>query len=731
MFSLLTDVGVMRLGRLTSLITVVLILFSFFMVNVTTADDTIDNIVVADFYIDFVTGTNLDLEIIMDTHRLTTDETYTEDEIKNADDLKLGAFSFLLYQMLERQLDETFKNADILNFSIPTFDGDKFSEQLNIKLTTSFFGLNNSVNVDDLINGVLDMGAVVNYSLNLQVEPGWNITYTIRLGQNLGYKRTTGNVNGDNIEWSVKNWDGNTPSGSAEIELKMDNPTTPALESEDIYLEFILDSKNVEPTSLVANILVKSTDIGSYNVLPSFIYNLDIMPADGIRLFVDNGFFTWDECYDNTIEPLRENIKSTIEKSSFNQTLDITFSWDTKTTTDCLVPYEISNMDDKPSVKAILTDCQVDLQIFNISSRALFGLVNSGAEADVSEEDVNFGDDLENIGYDYNVTLYLPDSLYLDGENIYTWNNSIPVSGGFGSDVATSYTEEKKNTIIEIEVETTDLNLLSFLTGKTELTLGLDLKKTRNYNVTAVPNQFTLPEKISVDYLNSDAFRLCVEENVFSKESVTAFLNDEKNLFETTLRQVLPELNVRAYVDRDAFEKSLDLWDRNISKMDANVPVKTASCAHSSFSVPFDLSFLPPGFDIPTKKFNFTGLPNQEVTYKIIFSHGIYVDTNDLLNKAVVKETKDGRYYIEITFSDSEADLDVEVSCKMTPSALFIIGLFMPCIVSLIIAIILIIVIYIIRKKRKGRKIETTIEEEDLTGYEDEDYYVPPPPGSK
>ena len=510
MFSLLTDVGVMRLGRLTSLITVVLILFSFFMVNVTTADDTIDNIVVADFYIDFVTGTNLDLEIIMDTHRLTTDETYTEDEIKNADDLKLGAFSFLLYQMLERQLDETFKNADILNFSIPTFDGDKFSEQLNIKLTTSFFGLNNSVNVDDLINGVLDMGAVVNYSLNLQVEPGWNITYTIRLGQNLGYKRTTGNVDGDDIEWSVKNWDGNTPSGSAEIELKMDNPTTPALESEDIYLEFILDSKNVEPTSLVANILVKSTDIGSYNVLPSFIYNLDIMPADGIRLFVDNGFFTWDECYDNTIEPLRENIKSTIEKSSFNQTLDITFSWDTKTTTDCLVPYEISNMDDKPSVKAILTDCQVDLQIFNISSRALFGLVNSGAEADVSEEDVNFGDDLENIGYDYNVTLYLPDSLYLDGENIYTWNNSIPVSGGFGSDVATSYTEEKKNTIIEIEVETTDLNLLSFLTGKTELTLGLDLKKTRNYNVTAVPNQFTLPEKISVDYLNSDAFILFV-----------------------------------------------------------------------------------------------------------------------------------------------------------------------------------------------------------------------------
>ena len=731
MFSFLTDVGVMRLGRIISLIVVILTLTSFFVANVTVAEDTLDNLVVAEFYIDFVTGTYLNVEIIMDAHKLTIDETYTSDEIKSADEGKLGAFSFLLYQMLERQLDETFKNADILNFSMPTFDGDKFNEELDVKLTTSYFGLNDSVNANDFINGILDMSAILNYSLNFQVEPGWNNTYIIELGQNLDYKRTTGTLYNSRIRWIVKNWDGNNPSKLAELELKMDDPTTPASESEDIYLEFILDSETGDTTSLNTNVLVKSADIQIYNVLPNFIYNIDFMPSDGIRLLVDNGFVTWNEFYEKAIKPLEEKTVSTIEKSSFNQTLNIIFSWDNETTTDCLVPYEISNMNNKPFIKAILTDNRVDLQICDISSRALFGLINSGAEVNISEEDINFGDDLNNIGYDYNATLHLPNNLYLDGENVYTWNESIPISGEFESDNAASYFDEEKDTVIEIEVKSTDLNLLSFFTGKTELTFGLDLKGTRNYNLTTMPEGFTLPEKVFLDYLNSDAFRLCIEENVFSEESVTNFLEDEKDFFENTLRQVMPGVKINANVNRDIFEKSLAVWNGDISMMDDDLPVKTASCAHSSYIVSFDLAFLPPGFNIPIKKFNFTGLPNQDVTYRMIFPHGISIEVSDPLNKAVVKETKDEKDYIEIKFNASESNLTVGVSYKMIPSVLFVVGIFLPCIVSLIIAIILSVVIYIIRKKRKGKKIEIPTEEEDLTGYEDEDYYVPPPPRTK
>jgi len=295
----------MRLNRLISLITGVLILSSFFIVNVTSADDTIDNLVVAEFYIYFETSTSLNLEITMDAQKLTTDHTYDAGGIKSATDQELGAFRLLLYQMLDRQLDATFKNADVLNFSMPIFDGDKFYEQLNINLTSSFFGLNDSVNANDFINGMLDMGAIVNYSLNLQAEPGWNNTYIIELGQNLNYKWTTGTLDGTYIKWTVKNWNGNSPSKSAELQLKKDNPTTHSLYSEDISLEFILDSKDVELISFQTNILFKSADIQIYNILPSFIYNIDFVPSDGIRLLVDNGFITWDEFYEKTVEPLK------------------------------------------------------------------------------------------------------------------------------------------------------------------------------------------------------------------------------------------------------------------------------------------------------------------------------------------------------------------------------------------------------------------------------------------
>ena len=727
-----TDVGVMHLSSLASMTIVTIIICSFLMVNLAVAEDTIDNMVIAEFYITFQTGTDLNIEVIMDAIQLTTDNTYDEEGIKSASEQDLGAFRLLLFQMLERQLEGIFENAEIVNFSMPIFNGERFIEELNVELTPSYFELSESVNTRDFINGVLDMGAVVNYSLDLQAEPGWNNTYLIGLGKNLAFKRTTGTLDGDGVRWTVKNWNGNNPSKLAIIQLNMGAPTSPAMTSDDIFLEFVLDTKGTEQVSLSSNILVKGEDISSYSVLPDFIYNLEFMPADGFRLFVDNDFLTWDDCYDITISPLREIIISTVEQSSFNQSLDIEFDWDETTTTNSLIPYEITNMDDDPPLRALLIDNNINLQICDISGRALFGLINSGANANISEEDVNFGDGLNNIGYEYNITLYLPDNLYLDGENIYTWNESNPVSGEFESDAAKSYDDEEKDTVIEIEIKSTELNLLSFFTGKTELTFGVDSKSTRNYNVTKLPQEFYIPEKVALPYLSSDAFRLCVEENVFNSESVTAFLKSERALFVNVLKQALPDLDITGNINRKVFDGSLILWDGNISNMDAYTPVKTESYAHSSYPISFNLGFLPPSVDVPILKFNFSGLSNQNVTYKMIFPHGISIDASDPLNKTTVEKMKDGRYYILTTFSASEENLFLEISCKITPSAIFVIGIFVPCIISLVIAIILIIIVSIIRKKRRGKKVDIPIEpEEDITGYEEEDFYVSPPPNLK
>jgi hypothetical protein len=729
-------VGVMHLIKIITIALAATIFSSLFIVSSAKAEES-NNLIDATFNVELASATNfsINIEIIVDKLTLSgSGVTYTGEEIESistTDQLLLGAIEHELQILTRNTLTQSFDKTSVKSSRVlPSYENSRFYNNFSIDLTPLYFNIDETVDVYSIVNGVLDMSAFVNYSFNLRAEPGWNNNYIFNLGNSLTFVRTTGSVSGTNIGWEVKNPNGNSPSVKAEFQLKKVNPTTPRLDSEDIFLEFVLNSKDSTTTILNSNILLKTIDIREYDIVPDFIYNLNFMPADGIRLFIDNELLSWDIIHDRTANPLQQKIKSTIEESLFNQTLDLIFIWDNETTTDCIEPYDILKMDNKPNIKAILTDNSIDLKIFNISSRTLFGLINSGADTSISNDDINFGDKLNSIGYDYNVTLYLPNNIYLDNKNIYTWNNSNPVSGKFKSDNVTSYNHEDKNSIIEIEIKSSDLNLLSFLTAKTELTFGLDLNANRNYNVMNLPREFALPNKISLNYLNSDAFRLCLEENVFDENSVNNFLSNEKNNFENLFKRLLPGLEINSNIKKDVFDNSLS-WDKDISKMDANTPIKTSLYSHCSYPVSFDFSIILPNFDIPIKKFNFTGLPNENITYRIIFPNGISIDVDDPLNRSAVKELGDGRQYFEISFVSSESNLTTEVSCKLTPSVLFVIGIFIPCIVGLVITIILIVLILIIRKKRKQKGVAPKVKEEDLSGYEGEDYYIPPPANSK
>jgi len=730
------DVDVMHLGKLLDKILIILLFFSFILVNITIAEDGIESKVNANFDIEFVTGTDLKIIVNLDVDEVIIFDTkYDSNSIQTAsnNDLEtMGAIKLRLRQLIKSQIESSFEFASVdALISKPTYNNTEFHDEYGIALTSAFFDLNEMVNSNDFINGVMDMGAVVNYTFNLQAEPGWNNEYVFTLPSSIDYKRTTGSVNGNKIKWDVKNGDGNNPNTLAEVSIKLTDSTTSGLETEDIQLEFVIDDREGKKTILKTNILANHIDIRDYNIMPEFINELKIMPSDGIRLFTDNNFLSFEELYNRTIKIVEEVSISKIENSSHNQTLNTTFSWDDNTTTNCSIPYEISNMDSNPPIKASITDVDFYLQICGISSRALYGLVNAGAKANISANDVNFGDNLESIGYEYTGILYLPDNLYLDKKNIYNWNQNTPIAGRFESDVAHSYSNEKIDTIVEIDVRTTDFNLLSFFTGEMEMNFGLFLKETQNYGVILIPNEFNLPEKISMDYLNADSLRLCIEEKIFEEDNIVNFLDNNNQLFENRIMSILKLSKVEGSVDRGAFDESLN-WDEDIANMDALTPVKVLSYSHSSYPVSFGLSFLPPNFEILKQYYNFTGIQNQNVTYKMIFPQGISVSVSDSLNMATVGKTDDGREYIEISFDASESGLTDTVSCKIIPSTFFILGLFMPCILSLIITIILVVVIYIVRKRRKIKKgmIFNGGNEED-DDYQNQNYYVPPPPKSR
>jgi hypothetical protein len=346
----------MHLNKLLDVIITISILSSFLFTNFTIGEEIIDNKVNASFDIEFVSGTYLNVYITMDAIKLTTDKTYDSEEIKTASDQEMGALKFQLYLMLDEQLKGFFKNADILNFSMPVFDNGLFYENINVELTSSFFNLNESVDSNNLINGILDMGAIVNYSFNLLTKPGWDNRYTFILPNTIEYTRTTGSVRENRIHWDVKNGDGQHPDVLAEISIKLPYPTTPKLERSDIKLEFILDHTDKDNSILITNILTRDIDISDYDFLPDFIDELNVVPSDGLRLFIANGLTSWNEFYNKTIKIIEEKILFTIEKSSFNQTLDSLFSWDDNTTIFCQTPYEKTNMDNDPPIIASLID---------------------------------------------------------------------------------------------------------------------------------------------------------------------------------------------------------------------------------------------------------------------------------------------------------------------------------------------------------------------------------------
>jgi hypothetical protein len=546
----------------------------------------------------------------------------------------------------------------------------------------------------------------------------------------MGYYRTTGVVNDNIIQWEITNKENGNLSKIAELSLKHNNPTS-TFQNEEIELEFELNCNYNHDTVLNMSIITNSIDINKFDIMPNFITNIDYIPSDGIRLFIENYFLTWDAFYNNSIKYFLDEITPKIENSSFNQTLDFSFQWDNNSTLNCSNPFDINNMDNSPPIKAIFSDNKIDLLIRGISSNAFFGIINSGGESNISSTDINFGNDFEAIDYKYSITLKLPNNINIDQENIYSWNESKINIGNITSNISDEYSEEEIDTIIEMHFQTTDLNILSLFTGDTKLTFSLFITEIQNRNITRLPEYLNLPEKIDLKYFNSDVFRLCIDENIFENESVNKFLLSEVELFENRFENILSEMDIKAILDMKTFEGSLN-WDKDISHMRNENPIKISSYSNIAYSLPFNFKLFPPSLNINEQNFTFSGIKNHNVKYKINFPKGIKIELLNQTDRIILNKSENDEYFVEISFNKNESVLSEMVSFNLKPSFVFLISLFIPCIISLIIAIILLLIVFLLRGKRKKNKGVLSESSKQINDdYKDKEYYIPPPPSTK
>jgi len=729
----------MRRHLLIQPMAVILLLVSVVFVSTTTAENISETQVEATIISTFETGSQLSIRAQMIVNRISNiyETTYTRQMIETTTDSDaLAVIKNQLHLLVKNQIEETFQNADVSAITKkPTYEKPYFIDEFLVNLTASFFHYNGSMNLTNFINGVMDMGATVTYHFNVHAEQGWNITYTYVLPSTttLTYANT---AETNPITWVVRNWDGNDTGKDATLSTQSKNPTTPASETEDIALEFTLDTRTVDDISFSDSIVVKKMNIHSYTVLPEFITGLGIIPADGVRLCIDSGLFSWADLLEKTIRPIEQQTTPLIENSSFQQTLGLSFTWDAESTTNCSTPYNITHMDDSPAIRANFKDPDVNLQICQIPARAFFGLINAGATALISTVDVNFGSGLDGIIHPYSIILRLPTNISLNGDNVYNWNKTAPIAGTFlsGLQPTPPYTEEHIETRVEIELLKMDLNIPSVFTGKTELTASTKMKEYDRLYVIRRDGEISFSPKINMTFLNSDSFRLCTEENVFSESQINSFLSQKTEIFQQRLSEIFHGLRVKGIIDRKIFSNSL-VWDGDISAMDNVVPVVVSNYANEVYAVGFNVSLWPTELTLAPQRFTLQGVENQTMTYRIIFPRGITVNASDSAGKPLITgKTNDGRDYVELSFDAESATQSTVLTCILNVSPVYVLGLFLPCILVFILLVVLVVIIYLIRKKRgglrRGKRKFFEPEDNEPSEYGGQDYYVPPPPPS-
>jgi hypothetical protein len=722
---------------------VVSIILSCVAASQVAAAPAVDSQVNATITCQFESGSQLTVHAQMLVNKITVfDHMYDRQAIEalsSTDPYIMGAIMLRLHESLRTQVNSAFNSSQIDTMNTkPVYALPYFTDDFRVNLTPLFFSYMKPINLSNFLNGVLDMGAVVTYHCNLTAEPGWNISYIYRFpaGLTLDFANTPiVSADNDQVEWDVKNSEGGALPLAAVLSMRAENPTTPLKETEDISIEFMLDAQMPQSVSLTETMNARDINVRTYVTFPSFVTGLHVLPADGVRLCIDNGLLTWNDVWSNTIQPIEQHITPVLENSSFNQTLQFSFSWNTSSTINCSMPYNLTHMDSSPAVQATFKDPYVQLRLCGMSARAFFGLINAGASATIASSDMNFGQNLEVLSWPTSFLILLPSNITLDGKNSYGWNQTVPLSGAFSSNVQPSppYTSEQVSTVMVIDIAKMDLNLGSIFSGKTELTASAKLREDDLLSVIRWPSEFLRSPKINLTYLNADAFRLCTEEQVFSGSSLDLFLSEKKDVFQQRASGIIQGLALKGLTDRKVFTDTLR-WDGDISAMDALVPVDVSSYASQVYTVGFSMSLWPATLTIAPQHFNVQGIGNnQTITYRFIFPKGISVNASDSAGTAVnLGKTQDGRDYVDLVFTGGNQTSTL--TCVLNASPVYVLGIFLPCLLVFVLLVILVVVIYLIRKKRGGlrRGKKKLFEPEDNEPDEEmPDYYVPPPPSSK
>ncbi len=660
----------------------------------------------ATFEFRFLNGTHLDLKLKLDVHNMTVyNRIYGADEIREMYHQGEGAaFRAKIFDYSIEVLDKVFDNCKI-NLGIPyedsstlniPKDSDLYNPPLtfyidgNVTLSSNFFG-SDIENIQDFVNGLLDIGARIRYDFSFFAPPLWNISYVFKIPDYLSVKeinRGDISIDGKEVVWKIQNHngkDGKVRDGYLVIEKV--NPTS-YFEEESINANITFDMSEIETTLLEVSLDIKSLDVSNVVSFPDFVDGIQFLPSDGIRLLIENGLISLDDLQSLLEDKWLKFERDFISSLGKNITFDVYV--DANTTTNCSQPYNTSYMDTDPPLVVKGTG-KIEKLLDNISTRAVLGIIYSGGNVRINKDLI----DLSKLEYPFEAKIILP-----YGEN-YSWNRSEDLNISLSYDFALNYTTEKKERLVEIYVKDINLDLLDIVTGKSNVVSRLDIRDDLIIYRIHAHSLLSLPDWIDLEIINSDLFRLLIEEGLLDAE-LDGFLKERLNLSNDLMVSLVKQNNLKTYLDEKTFEESLS-WDRDIKKMSDEKPISIPFFSTVTKKSKFSFSIIPFSFTIMNESFDCFSVPGENVTYRFIFPKGVEVKFNDSLGRCKGGVLDDGRKYIEIKFFENDGLVATTVYYSLRLSPLMIILLFLPIIIMILVIVIIVSILVLMGRRRKLR----------------------------
>ena len=735
---------------LTSL-TLITILFLFFVVFAPSslADDTSDSSdasratrnglsanISEDYTLSFPTFTTFDL-----SGEYAFERIFYEGDVRNASYLqeayqngsagqRADIIDFLESQVgvyLNNVLNTTFEKSTNQNITfsvdVTSLNDANYTGPVKVlgtgeaELTNDNFGFDEDIEKPgEIIEGVFRMGAELELDIFISAPEGSRRTLMVTppngikiLSQSLNYSAGHPGY----VVWDVDNTSGAASPQTGKLYLRSKSPSPATKERIDVNI--VVDWKAFNSTEIRVVLEAYSLEVAKYSDLSSHIRGLDYIPADGVRMALDNALGTWE---DQAIKKqAAENATLEIEdilSDSLDQPipLDLGFDWNDSSLE---AGYDVSTMSSTPPLQAAMTSGPVVPNLYPLEEMfeiddldVIRGFLNAGASAEFAIDPMDFSAE-----YSPTIRLILPENMRLpnvdaaeqqDGERYsYSWDPADGVSGDIISTKAPLYDQSKVELDATLDFKKFKVDILAIESSSLSTDFAGELRF-HHFELTDVIRDL-LPLEVNIDYINADVLRMVYDKDLVDFDELEKMLKEKTEEYETKISESLGE---KIYINIDILESTLEGYD--IENMDNSPPIEITGSTHVDIPLAGGGDKLDEGqssFILKSVNFDFEvpALEGWKINLTVILPKGIEIIKVTDNNGNVDQVKSGGRDAFSVVISDESNHVYMELG--ITPALIY-----ETCQTYIFISIGIAVLLMIRRKRKKMKHLRKEEEEE-------------------